>query len=88
MESKREPVDFEPMEREAVDVDMTAPTKLEKPEAPSEDLEKSPYKRDVKGLEKDEIDATELMIPKVEVSKLICYCNVLNLNIIIIKIDN
>lgn len=67
LEGKREPVTVEPIEREKVEVEKAAPTKLEKEEAPTEEVEKMPYKPEPKELTKDEIDAAELLIPKVKV---------------------
>lgn len=68
MEAKRGPVDVEPVEREAVDLEMAAPTILEKEEGPTEDIEPKLYKREPKEISKDEVDSTELLIPKVKVS--------------------
>ena len=67
---------MEPTEREKVDLDKAAPTKLEKEEAPVEEVEKKPYKHEPKEATIDEVDATELLIPKVKVN------NVLNILLI------
>ena len=65
---KREPVEIEPFEREKVDLEFKAPEKPEKPEKPIEEIEKPAYVRELKETPDDEVDATELTIPKVEVS--------------------
>jgi predicted helicase len=67
LEGKRDKIDVEPIEREKIDLDMAAPTKLEKEEAPTDELEKKPYKHEPKEVTIDEVDATELLIPKVKV---------------------
>ncbi|WAR10976.1 TITIN-like protein, partial [Mya arenaria] len=63
---KREPVTDEPIERETVDVEMLVPSKSEKLEAPSEEIEKPAYQREAKELATDQLDSAELAIPKVK----------------------
>lgn len=49
---------------------MKAPTKLEKPEAPEEEVEVTLQPKKPKDISKDEVDATELVaVPKIKVSK-------------------
>lgn len=68
MESKKTPIEIEPVEREKIDLDTTAPKKAEKEQAPEEEVTKVPYKRAQKELTQDELDTAELVIPKVQVT--------------------
>lgn len=68
METQREAIDVEPIKRESVDFDMKVPTKLEKPEAPAEEVEITQYEKPAKDVTKDEVDAVvEIGVPRVKV---------------------